>query len=410
MRRPGTLVAVLLLSVVAARGGLLPPGLTACQADRTCGPGFPCRGDGDCSGGGRCIDEVCCSADACDEDQYCAAAYCGGIGDQFERWICDPPTRCDPRECSPAEVPHACCRFRPTPGTCATPSFLEACLLRSEGCGPGLPCRTRDECTWPLFCTDGVCCQEERCAEGLQCRAAFCPQRFTQPGPYPVWRCDAALICTEYQCAATDLRDTCCGDLDVASVGQCRPRATPTPTPIRLTPTPTPTRPHVSPWRCRPACDIFGNCPEATPQPCGPIFCRDRDGIWRCDERMFCDGQGCRPVVVRPNCCPPQVDQGLCVDGSCVGICRAAGQCTAIRGNLSDSMCVPMAHCFGPIPCAGDCDVSGRTVVNEAVRVVAIGLGTGELATCPIADVNGDGRVSIEEVVRAVRSVLENCR
>ncbi|MFN8642606.1 MAG: hypothetical protein U0802_13500 [Candidatus Binatia bacterium] len=59
--------------------------------------------------------------------------------------------------------------------------------------------------------------------------------------------------------------------------------------------------------------------------------------------------------------------------------------------------------------CPGDCDGSGRVGVAEVVRAVTIALGTQPVSTCPAADRNGDGRVTIDDLVAAVGSVLDGC-
>jgi parallel beta-helix repeat protein len=54
----------------------------------------------------------------------------------------------------------------------------------------------------------------------------------------------------------------------------------------------------------------------------------------------------------------------------------------------------------------GDCNGDGRVTIDELIRAVAIALGTADVSSCPALDWNGDGRVSIDEVVRAVRSAV----
>jgi len=56
-------------------------------------------------------------------------------------------------------------------------------------------------------------------------------------------------------------------------------------------------------------------------------------------------------------------------------------------------------------PCAdlvADCNGDGRVTVNELIRAVAISLGEQDLEVCPSADANGDGLVDISELIRAV--------
>jgi cytochrome c peroxidase len=64
---------------------------------------------------------------------------------------------------------------------------------------------------------------------------------------------------------------------------------------------------------------------------------------------------------------------------------------------------------FQPVACAGDCDLNGGVEVNELVLDVAISLDTTSLARCISGDVNGDGAIAVDELVRAVRSALRGC-
>jgi hypothetical protein len=57
-------------------------------------------------------------------------------------------------------------------------------------------------------------------------------------------------------------------------------------------------------------------------------------------------------------------------------------------------------------PLAGDCNGDGRVTVAEVITAVNIALGTESLSACPAADLDGDGQVSISELVQAVANVL----
>ncbi len=60
-------------------------------------------------------------------------------------------------------------------------------------------------------------------------------------------------------------------------------------------------------------------------------------------------------------------------------------------------------------PCSGDCDGSADVTVNELVLMVAIALDTAELSRCVAADADGNDRVAIDELVRAVNHALHGC-
>jgi parallel beta-helix repeat protein len=59
----------------------------------------------------------------------------------------------------------------------------------------------------------------------------------------------------------------------------------------------------------------------------------------------------------------------------------------------------------GPLP--GDCNGDGHVTIDELVRAVNIALGQAPVASCAAIDLDGDGQVGIDELVRAIASVLE---
>lgn len=59
--------------------------------------------------------------------------------------------------------------------------------------------------------------------------------------------------------------------------------------------------------------------------------------------------------------------------------------------------------------CVGDCDSDGDTEVNEVLRGVAVALGEASLGSCPANDRSGDGTVTIDELLVAVRNLLDGC-
>ncbi len=59
--------------------------------------------------------------------------------------------------------------------------------------------------------------------------------------------------------------------------------------------------------------------------------------------------------------------------------------------------------------CSGDCNGDGRVVVSELVRAVGVALGNSPLSQCTAADSSGDGSVSIAELIGAVGSALRSC-
>ncbi len=60
-------------------------------------------------------------------------------------------------------------------------------------------------------------------------------------------------------------------------------------------------------------------------------------------------------------------------------------------------------------PCVGDCDGDGMVSISELVRGVNIALGTLDISECPSFDSNSDGSVAINELIQAVQAALGGC-
>src|SRR5215470_1810772 len=60
--------------------------------------------------------------------------------------------------------------------------------------------------------------------------------------------------------------------------------------------------------------------------------------------------------------------------------------------------------------CAGDCNEDGDVSINDLIEVVNVSLGQMPMSVCPSADSPpGDGRVTIDEVIRSVHDALFGC-
>ena len=59
--------------------------------------------------------------------------------------------------------------------------------------------------------------------------------------------------------------------------------------------------------------------------------------------------------------------------------------------------------------CVGDCSANGLVTVNELVTGVNLALGRMPVSACGVFDVDGDGTVSIDELVGAVADALQGC-
>jgi Bacterial Ig domain/EF hand len=63
----------------------------------------------------------------------------------------------------------------------------------------------------------------------------------------------------------------------------------------------------------------------------------------------------------------------------------------------------------GGAPCAADCNGDGQVTVDELVTGVRAALGQAAVDVCPPADVDGDGAVTVEELIRATGDALGGC-
>lgn len=78
------------------------------------------------------------------------------------------------------------------------------------------------------------------------------------------------------------------------------------------------------------------------------------------------------------------------------------------------TLLIAVALCCGTLTakaqtCVGDCDSSGRPTIDELVRGVNILLERAELSLCPTLDTSSDGKVAVNELVRAVADILYGC-
>jgi hypothetical protein len=62
-----------------------------------------------------------------------------------------------------------------------------------------------------------------------------------------------------------------------------------------------------------------------------------------------------------------------------------------------------------PAPCLGDCDGDGRVTVDEVIVMVNIALGNSPVSVCPAGDIDGGGQITVDEIVTAVNLALDGC-
>src|SRR4029453_9122779 len=63
----------------------------------------------------------------------------------------------------------------------------------------------------------------------------------------------------------------------------------------------------------------------------------------------------------------------------------------------------------GPARCPGDCNGDGMVTIDELVTLVNITLNSADVATCPAGDRDDNGTVTIEEMVLAMATTLRGC-
>jgi hypothetical protein len=69
----------------------------------------------------------------------------------------------------------------------------------------------------------------------------------------------------------------------------------------------------------------------------------------------------------------------------------------------------PVGAIMVALPCPGDCDGDGSVSVDELVRGVNIALGMTASADCPALDTNDSGAVEVDEIIAAVNAALGEC-
>ena len=70
----------------------------------------------------------------------------------------------------------------------------------------------------------------------------------------------------------------------------------------------------------------------------------------------------------------------------------------------------PTATVVGVSGCVGDCDGDGQVTIQELILAVEISLGeSAEVTRCSAADENDDLQVTVDELVRAVDNALDGC-
>jgi hypothetical protein len=83
---------------------------------------------------------------------------------------------------------------------------------------------------------------------------------------------------------------------------------------------------------------------------------------------------------------------------------------TATASLTSTATALPTASATATVPaCAGDCNGDGSVLINELIGGVSIALDNAALDTCPSFDRDGNGAVSIDELITAVNNAQNGC-
>ena len=64
---------------------------------------------------------------------------------------------------------------------------------------------------------------------------------------------------------------------------------------------------------------------------------------------------------------------------------------------------------FVPVRCPGDCNYDRSVTIDELLEGIGVALETTSLATCIDADTNGDGMVTVDELVATAQAALHGC-
>ena len=61
------------------------------------------------------------------------------------------------------------------------------------------------------------------------------------------------------------------------------------------------------------------------------------------------------------------------------------------------------------LACAGDCNGDGEVTVNELITMVNIALDNQPISACTAGDQDGDGMIAINEIIAGVNKALNGC-
>lgn len=81
----------------------------------------------------------------------------------------------------------------------------------------------------------------------------------------------------------------------------------------------------------------------------------------------------------------------------------------AVRSVALALGCIVGVASLSSAQCVGDCNGDGAVSINELITAVNIALGNRDLEDCPNADGNGNGGIGINELIQAVNNASKGC-
>lgn len=124
----------------------------------------------------------------------------------------------------------------------------------------------------------------------------------------------------------------------------------------------------------------------------------DTPGTYRLTARRVVDNTGGLPLI-------PGVSRSFVING---GLATPTVTPT-VTASPSPTASTPTARPTGDLPCGNDCNGDGRVTINELIELVNIALGKVPLSACAGGDDNRDGVITIDEVIRAVNTAQAIC-
>ncbi|HEX7408022.1 MAG TPA: sialate O-acetylesterase [Candidatus Binatia bacterium] len=78
--------------------------------------------------------------------------------------------------------------------------------------------------------------------------------------------------------------------------------------------------------------------------------------------------------------------------------------------NLPAQITIAQAVTPTLIPCVGDCNGNGHVTVDEILTMVNIALGNANISACTAGDANKNGQITVDEILTAVNNALNGCQ